>query len=133
VRERLLAEIKKISEQIAAAHGAPRVPEMKTDPEYCPAQYHDPKLAERMAGVFRHLLDDDKVRTLPPVMGGEDFGRFGKRFGVPSLQYSVGAVDPAKMGSEIPPLHSSRWAPHAEPALYTAMITLAAACIDLLR
>jgi hypothetical protein len=37
------------------------------------------------------------------------------------------------MGSEIPPLHSSRWAPAAEPALETAMISLGAAVLDLLR
>lgn len=133
VRERLLAEIRRIAEQIAAAHAAPKAPEMKTDPEYCPAQYHDPALAERMAGVFRRILGADKVRTMSPVMGGEDFGRFGKRFGVPSLQYSVGAVDPAIADGEIPPLHSSRWAPAAEPALRTALITLGAASLDLLK
>ena len=133
VRERLLAEIRKRAEQIAAAHGAPKVPEMKTDPEYCPAQFHDPKLAERMTVVFRRVLGEDGVRAMPPVMGGEDFGRFGKRFGVPCLQYSVGAVDPGKMGTDIPPMHSSRWAPAAEPALKTALVTLTAAALDLLR
>ncbi len=133
VRERLLAEIRRIAERIAAAHGAPKPPEMTIDPEYCPAGYHDPALAERMAGVFRRMLGDGRVRTMAPVMGGEDFGRFGKRFGVPSLQYWVGAVDPAKMGGEILPLHSSRWAPAAEPALKTALITLGAAALDLLR
>ncbi|HKS17273.1 MAG TPA: amidohydrolase [Planctomycetota bacterium] len=133
VRERLLAEIRRIAEQIAAAHGAPKPPEMKIDPEYCPAGYHDPALAERMSGVFKRILGEPHVRPMPPVMGGEDFGRFGKRFGVPSLQYWVGAVDPAKMGTEIPPLHSSRWAPAAEPALKTALVTLGAAAVDLLR
>jgi hippurate hydrolase len=133
VRDRLLAEIRKIAEHISSAHGAPRAPEMKIDPEFCPAGYHDPALTERMAGVFRRMLGADRVRTMKPVMGGEDFGRFGKRFGVPGLQYSVGAVDPARMGGEIPPLHSSRWAPDAEPALRTALISLAAGALDLLR
>jgi len=133
VRERLLAEIRRIAEQVAAAHGAPKAPEIKIDPEYCPAGYYDPTLAGKMSGVFIRMLGDDRVRTMAPVMGGEDFGRFGKRFGVPSLQYMVGAVDPAKMGAEIPPLHSSRWAPAAEPALKTALVTLAAAALDLLR
>ena len=133
VRERLLGEIRRIAEQIAAAHGAPKAPEMKIDPEYCPAGYHDPALAKRLGDVFRRVLGEDKVRTTAPVMGGEDFGRFGKKFEVASLQYWVGAVDPAMMGTEIPPLHSSRWAPAAEPALKTAMITLGAAALDLLR
>jgi amidohydrolase len=133
VRERLLAEIRRITEQVAAAHGAPKTPEIKIDPEYCPAQYHDPNLAERMGVVFRRVLGEGHVRTMPPVMGGEDFGRFGKRFGVPSLQYWVGAVEPSKMGAEIPPLHSSKWAPAAEPALKTALLTMAAAALDLLR
>jgi len=66
VRERLLGEIKRIAEQIAAAHGAPKAPEMKTDPEYCPAQYHDPALAERMTIVFRRVLGEDGVRAMPP-------------------------------------------------------------------
>jgi hippurate hydrolase len=133
VRERLLGEIKRIAEQVAAAHGAPKAPEMRIDPEYCPAQYHDPKLAERMTVVFRRVLGEGGVRAMPPVMGGEDFGRFGKRFGVPSLQFSVGAVDPANGEREIPPLHSSKWAPAAEPALRTAIVTLGAAALDLLR
>ena len=133
VRERLLSEIRRISEQIAAAHGAPKPPEMKIDPEYCPAGFHDPALADRMGGVFRRVLGDDRVLPMPPVMGGEDFGRFGKRFGVPSLQYWVGAVDPANRGGEIPPIHSSRWAPAAEPALRTAIITLGVAALDVLR
>jgi hippurate hydrolase len=133
VRERLLTEIRRIAEQISAAHGAPRPPEMKIDPEYCPAGYHDPAFAERMAEVFRRYLGAERVRTMAPVMGGEDFGRFGKRFGVPSLQYWVGAVDPGMMGGEIPPLHSSGWAPAAEPALRTALVTLAAAALELLR
>ena len=133
VRERLLAEIRRIAEQVCAAHGAPKPPEMKIDPEYCPAGYHDPVLADRMSGIFRRILGADRVRPMAPVMGGEDFGRFGKRFGVPSLQYWVGAVDPAKIGTEIPPLHSSKWAPAAEPALQTAILTLGAAALDLLR
>ncbi|HTF55642.1 MAG TPA: amidohydrolase [Planctomycetota bacterium] len=133
VRERLLVEIRRLSENIAAAHGSPKPPEMKIDPEYCPAGYHDPALAERMSGVFRRLLGADRVKSAGPVMGGEDFGRFGRRFGAPSLQYWVGAVDPARMGGEIPPLHSSRWAPAAEPALRTAVVTLTAAALDLLR
>ena len=133
VRERLLAEIRRIAEQVAAAHGAPMAPEMKIDPEYCPAGYNDPTLSGRMSGVFIRMLGEDRVRTMAPVMGGEDFGRFGKRFGVPSLQYMVGAVDPSRMGTEIPPLHSSRWAPAAEPALKTALVTLGAAALDLLR
>jgi len=133
VRERLLAEIRRIAEQIAAAHGAPKNPEMKIDPEYCPALYHDPKLAEEMGVVFRRILGEGGVRTMQPVMVGEDFGRFGKRFGVPSLQFSVGAVDPGKMGTEIPPLHSSRWAPAADPTLRTALVTLGAGALQVLR
>lgn len=133
VRNRLLADIRRIAESVAAAHGAPKPPEMKIDPEYCPAGYHDPALAERMSVLFRRMLGADHVKAMGPVMGGEDFGRFGKRFGAPSLQYWVGAVDPAWKGGEVPPLHSSRWAPAAEPALRTAVITLAAAALELLR
>ncbi len=133
VRNRLLADIRRIAESVAAAHGAPKPPEMKIDPEYCPAGYHDPALAERMSVLFRRMLGADHVKAMGPVMGGEDFGRFGKRFGAPSLQYWVGAVDPAWKGGEVPPLHSSRWAPAAEPALRTAVITLTAAALELLR
>jgi hypothetical protein len=72
-----------------------------------------------------------------PVMGGEDFSEFG-RAGIPSLQFSLGAVEPAKYeasqknGPPLPSLHSSEWAPNRETTLKMGTASLTIAAMELL-
>ena len=61
-------------------------------------------------------------------VGGEDFGRYGRELGAPSLLYRLGAAPPAAWeesrqpgGAPLPALHSSRFAPDAERALDTGV------------
>jgi hippurate hydrolase len=129
-REKLLAEIRHIAQKTAESHRAPRAPEIRMEENYFPAVYHDPALAERMRTVFEKLLGAGNVRIGSPAMGAEDFGRFAKHYGVPGLQFSVGAA-PAGGGTQ-PGLHSNKWAPDPEPTLRTGTTAFVAACLDLL-
>jgi hippurate hydrolase len=129
VREKMLEEIRHISESIAEAHHAPKKPVITTV-DSCPAGYHDPALSDRMYGVFERLFGKDKVSHEDPVMGGEDFGLFPKHFGVPGLQFRVGGAKPGH-DPEVG-LHSSHWAVDPEPTLRTGTTAFARACLELL-
>jgi amidohydrolase len=131
VREALLREIRHLAESICVAHRTPKPPEVQVQENGFPAVYHDPGLTGRMKSVFGRLLGEAHVKAATPAMGAEDFGRFGRHFGVPGLQIAVGASPPGTEGKG-PGLHSSRWAPDAEPTLRTAVLALARGCLDLL-
>jgi metal-dependent amidase/aminoacylase/carboxypeptidase family protein len=132
VREKVLAEIRHIALKTSESHRAPRAPEIRTEPNWFPAVYHDPALTERLKKVFERQLGAERVRTALPAMGAEDFGRFGRHFGAPGLQFNVGAA-PASWGDgPHPGLHSSRWAPDPEPTIRTGAQALTRACLDLL-
>ena len=99
--------------------------------------YNDPALTHRIAGAFEKAFGKDNVVEDPPTMGGEDFSEFG-RAGIPSLQFGLGAVEPAKYevahknGTPLPSLHSSEWAPNRETTLKMGTATLTVAAWELL-
>jgi amidohydrolase len=130
VREKLLAEIKHIAESVAEEHHSPTKPVITYGEEPTPAGYHDPALTERLQGVFERLLGKDRVQVGEPMMGGEDFSRFPKHFGVPGLQFRVGGAKPGQDGAI--GLHSSKWAVDPEPTLRTGTQAFARACLELL-
>lgn len=136
-RKHLLDGIARIAKAAAAAARAPE-PEVKVDAnEFTPALANDPELTRRIAGVFRSILGPEKVTSLPPVMGGEDFSRYGRE-GVPILLFRVGTIAPARVeearagGPLLPSLHSDRYQPVPEPSIRTGVLAMTAAVIDLL-
>lgn len=142
VRKQILASIKRIAEGVAKAAGVPseRAPIITVDEnEFTPSTYNDPGLTRRLSGVFRSVFGSEKVQTVEPVMGGEDFGRFGTGGKIPICIFWLGAVDPhtmarhAKEGTPLPSLHSSQFAPLPEPTISAGMKTLTAAALDLMK
>jgi amidohydrolase len=133
VRKRLLSGIERIAKGEAAAAGAVKEPLVRVSDVGTPAMYNDPALTQRIARAFEKAFGKDNVIADQPVMGGEDFSEFG-RAGIPSLQFGLGAVEPAKYeaarknGTPLPSLHSSEWAPNRETTLKmgTASLTVAA-------
>jgi hippurate hydrolase len=132
VRDLLLSEIRHIAAKTAESHRAPRAPEVRMEPNWFPAVYHDPALTERLRGVFARLLGPERVTSATPAMGAEDFGRFGKHYGVPGLQFNVGAAPASAGDGPRPGLHSNKWAPDPEPTLRTATAALSRAVLELL-
>src|SRR3546814_4136822 len=81
--------------------------------EYTPATYNTPEFTEEMAAFLKTSFGDERVVKMPPVMGGEDFGRFGREDkSIKSLIVWVGGVPQAeydaakKEGRTLPSLHS---------------------------
>ena len=136
VRKRLLAGIERIAKAEAEAAGAPKPPKVELT-EGTPAMYNDPALTQRVATAFERAFGKDNVVPTEPVMGGEDFSEFG-RAGVPSFQFGLGAVEPAKYeaakknGTPLPSLHSSEWAPNRTTTLRMGAASLTTAALELL-
>lgn len=134
VREHVLEAIRRKANAVAESFDAPP-PEIEVG-EGTPALENDEALANRMTEVFRGVLGEEFVERAEPVMGGEDFSRYG-RAGVPILMYRLGAVDGRRLerfeqlGVSPPSLHSSEFYPDIEPALRTGIVTMAAAAIEL--
>jgi hippurate hydrolase len=143
VRQHILAALARIAKGVAAADGIPesRAPIVAGgDKEYTPATYNDPPLTLRLAETFKKSLGAENVVESPPVMGSEDFCRFSlENHQIPICQFSLGAVDPAKLteskrtGTPLPGLHSSLWAPVPEPSLRTGVKAMTSAVLDLMK
>lgn len=141
VREQILAAIERIARGIAAAGGVPedRAPIVKVAREEAtPATYNDPELTARVAQTLKAALGAERVVEVDPVMGGEDFSRYGLDTGVPISLFWLGAVAPERYraaqegGPALPSLHSSEFAPLPEPTISTGVTALTAAVLELM-
>jgi hippurate hydrolase len=136
VRKRILASIDRIAKAEALAAGAEKPPKMEIT-EGTNAMYNDPALTRRISAALAKALGRANVEEREPTMGAEDFSEFG-RAGIPSLQFDVGAVNPAryeaskKNGTPLPSLHSSEFAPDREPTIRTGVASLTVAALEVL-
>ena len=142
VRQKLLAAIRRIARGQAESAGVPqdRLPVVKLSDDHTAATYNDPELTERLSKVLKAWLGETNVVKIKPVMGGEDFGEFGRTpEKVPICMFNLGAVDPAVMkaslepgGKPIPSLHSPFWAPVPEPTIKTGVTAMTGSVLDLM-
>jgi hippurate hydrolase len=138
VRKHLLDGIKRVAEGCARAANAP-APVVKVDAgEYTPALTNDPRLTRRVVEVFRSVLGAEKVSARPPVMGGEDFSRYGIHGKMPIFLFWLGTVPPervaeaARTGKPLPSLHSDQFYPVPEPTIKTGVLAMSMAVLDLM-
>ena len=140
-RALLLEGIARIARAQATAMGLPedRMPEVIVKNEYTPALYNDPELSERLADVLRSELGAGNVELSKPVMGGEDFARFGRtEERIPGFYFWLGAADPQAHaaaeaeGRKLPATHSPYFLPSYELTLKTGVRVMTAAALDLL-
>lgn len=135
VRKRTLEAIKRIARAAAAAAGAPE-PDVTVDiGEATPALVNDPALTRKTLATLREAMGPKGVTEIPPVMGGEDFSRYG-RAGVPVCMFWLGTVPPAQFArrdvAPLPTLHSDLYYPDPEPTLRTGATALTLAVLSLL-
>jgi amidohydrolase len=138
VRDHVLKAIDRLCKAAAAGARAPE-PEVRVNlEEFTPATVNDVKLTRRVAGLFRELLGEENVRERPPIMGGEDFSRYGLA-GVPICIYFLGTISREKYdesrrpgGPILPSLHSDGFAPLPEPSIRTGVRTMTLAVLDLM-
>lgn len=141
VRNQLLEGIKRIAVAEGRVFGLPEdlLPTVKIKDEATPSVYNNPEFTSRMVKVFERVLGKDKVKDTPPVMGGEDFARYGRvEPKIPSLLFKLGAMDSGVLakakanGKRLPSLHSPFFAPVAEPTIKTGVLIMTSAALDIL-
>jgi amidohydrolase len=103
MREKIFADLRNVSEHVAAAHGATveaRVP----DSEGNPATVNDPALTARMLPSLQAVVGADNVFEPPLQMGAEDFSLYGQK--APAMFFFVGATAPGIDPATAPGNHS---------------------------
>ncbi|HVZ66545.1 MAG TPA: amidohydrolase [Lacunisphaera sp.] len=142
VRAHTIEAVRRVCRGEAIAAGMPedRLPVVTViEDEATPSTYNDPTLTRRIHGALTAWLGADKVTTIEPEMGGEDFSQFGRTAEkIPLCLVRIGAVAPEKIaesartGVPLPTLHSSKFAPVPEPTIKTGVTAMTAIALDLL-
>lgn len=141
-RLQTLEAIKRIARGQAIAAGLPEelMPVVNMGAEFTPATYNHPDLTARLVKVFKARFGETNVVALPPVMGGEDFGQFGRTAdNIPICMFKIGAVNPksfeaaTRAGRSLLSLHSPFWLPDAEPTIRTGVIAMTSAVLELMK
>jgi amidohydrolase len=137
VRKNILEGIKRVVEFAAKSARAPE-PIIRIETEdFTPAVFNDAKLAKKTTAALREVLGAEKVHEMGPVMGGEDFGRYGRE-GIPIFFYFVGTMAPQRViaadngGEPLPSLHSDGYYPIPEPTIRTGVLTMSSAVLNLM-
>lgn len=143
VRAHSLEAVRRICRGEAIAAGMPDelMPVVTlVENDFTPALSNHPALTARVRGAIAGWLGAERVETIDPEMGGEDFSRFGSTVEqVPICLIRLGVVDPAKFaesqrtGTPLPSLHSDKFAPVPEPTIKTGVTALTAVALDLLK
>lgn len=141
VRNAQIAAIKRISSGIAASAGLEKAnyPVVYVhEQESIPSTYNDPAQTAFVTQAMKNALGEDNVLPTLAVMGGEDFGLFGRTEDkLPITLFWLGGVNPqayakAKAsGSTLPSLHSSKFAPDYQRALPTGVKAMSNAAVAL--
>jgi len=140
VRNQTLSSIERIVRGSAISAGLTEeyFPVIEIKDEYTPAVFNNPSLVEEVQRSFVNTLGDDKVIEVSPVMGGEDFGMFGRVEPIiPTALFWLGAVnnevyEKAKRDDlTLPSLHSDLFLPDADPAINTGVEAMSNAIVDL--
>ena len=96
MRQKIFADLRNVSEHVAAAHGA-RVEAQVPDSEGNPPTVNDPALTAKMLPSLQAVVGAGNVFEPPLQMGAEDFSLYGQK--APALFFFVGAtgagIDPA--------------------------------------
>ncbi len=138
VRDHVLKAIDRMVKAAAVSARAPE-PEMKVNLEqYTPPTFNDVALARKCAGVFRSVLGEEQVKSRPPVMGAEDFGRYSEGK-TPIFMYFLGTVSRDKYEASqkagalpLPGMHTDAYAPLPEPSIRTGVRTMSLAAMNLM-
>ena len=138
VRDQVLKAIDRKCKAAALGADAPEpVVSVRLD-EYTPATVNDVKLTRRLTAAFRDFLGDANVIERAPILGGEDFGRFGRE-GIPICMYFLGTIAPEKFAAAqrpgaatLPSMHADSYAPLPGPSVAVGVKTLSVAVLDLL-
>jgi hippurate hydrolase len=137
VRKHTLEAIERLAKAAAVGARAAEPAFTHFPEEFTPALVNDRELTRRTAGVLRETLGEGNVLERPPVMGGEDFGQFG-RAGVPICMFFLGTIDADRVaeanrpdGSPLPSMHSDSYYPVPKASVRTGVLAMSMAVLNL--
>jgi hippurate hydrolase len=143
VRKLLLDGIARIARGEAIAAGVPddRMPIVTIrEGQHTPATFNSEGFATKQLALFQRQFGAERTTILPPLMVGEDVGRFWlDDKTVQGTLFWVGGVPKAKWDAvngdtnKLPSLHSPLWAPDAETVISTATEAMTVASLDVLK
>lgn len=142
VRKLMLDGIARIAKGEAIAAGIPedRMPVVTVSETSTPSSFNTEAFSERLLGLFQKHFGQDRAVSTPPVMAGEDFGRYWHADQTKeSALFWVGGVPKDKWDdvkgdtARLPSLHSPLWAPDAEAVISTASEAMTVAALDILK
>ena len=142
-RKKVLDAIERITVNTARAAGVPKElePIVKVSrSETTPSVYNNPALVNRLVDVWKRVLGAGNVIRQQPVMGGEDFSRYGRTDPkIPSFIFWLGAIDNERVaaarqsGKNLPSLHSPLFWPVIHPTIETGVKATTSAVLELLK
>ena len=140
VRNQTISTIRRMARGLAEANGLSKesYPDITLKDEYTPALFNNPELTEKVRTSFETALGKENVLELSPVMGGEDFGMYGRDEPIiPTALFWLGSVNKKVYDTSLreniglPSLHSAYFLPDPEPTISTGVKAMSAAIIDL--
>lgn len=141
-REHLISSIKRITKSLAEAAGMPadKMPEVIVTDESTPSLYNTPALVSEVRSALETALGADRLVSIDPTMGGEDFAEFGiTKEKVPLCLFRLGTQAPEEVaeakakGIKLPSLHSPFYQPVPEPSIRTGVQAMTAVVLDLMK
>ena len=142
VRNKTITNINRIvrGQALAAGVADDKMPIVLLKDEHTPALYNDPDYSNRVLNFIRAEIGSENVHEVPAVMGGEDFGRYGKQDPrIPSFLFWLGGTSKEdwikyKKGEiTLASIHSPFFAPIPGPTLSTGVKAMTSSAIGLLQ
>ena len=140
MRDRVLASVERIVRAEAAASGAEREPEIRTD-HTLPPTINDAEATARVTSALQRALGENSVMDPGMFTGSEDVSWFARDTGVPLVFWFWGGVDAATFAAssaagtldkDIPTNHSAYFAPEIHPTIEVGVTALSAAAREFL-
>ncbi|MFB7249188.1 amidohydrolase [Microbacterium sp. NPDC056234] len=136
MRDKVLASVERIVRAEAAASGAEREPEIRTD-HTLPPTINDVDATARVTAALQRALGEQSVIDPGMFTGSEDVSWFARDSGAPLVFWFWGGFDPVRFAeaiaggtadADVPTNHSPFYAPEIHPTIevgVTAMTTAA--------
>lgn len=140
MRDRVLASVERIVRAEAAASGAEKEPEIRTD-HTLPPTINDADATARVTSALQRALGEGAVIDPGMFTGSEDVSWFARDAGVPLVFWFWGGVDPAAFAAaseggtldrDIPTNHSPYFAPVIHPTIEVGVTALSTAAREFL-
>ena len=139
-RNIIMKRLKEIGDNLARAAGLPEtlLPKYDLLDMSIPSVYNNPELGKKLKDCFNKYMGTASVVKIKPMMIGEDFSVYGQQTEqIPSYILWMGTLSPERKtksvqsNTEIPALHTSKFAPDFEQCIPKNVIIMSAAMFEL--